>query len=181
MVRVQCSPGIFYSVPPSSARLASDHPVHSYPQSGLSRQGGRHLPLQLLPEHGAVSAPLGKPRYGLRLHNSFTGIANCTPPGQVIPVSFIIPLLAHRKLLRTIRSLVCAGEVANKCFFKVQPAINTALSQVVQPNPGWPLQHLRDVPHRPSAVSSRDMHCRHIICQPVLRLSTTVICLCTSV
>ena len=83
------------------------------------------------PEHGAMSAPLSKPSYGMRFNDSFTGVANGAPPGQVLPIGFIISLPANGELLRTIRPLVCAGKVADKGLREVQPALNTVLLQVI--------------------------------------------------
>src|SRR5664279_382342 len=125
-----------------------------------------------------MSASLGKPSYGLRLDDPFTGVAHGAPSCQVFSVSFIIPLPAHGQLLRTIRPLVSAGEVADESVREIQPAINAFLWQIIQPDSGRTFQHLRYIPHRPPAISARDVHRGDIVCQPVFRLSTVVICFC---
>jgi hypothetical protein len=57
-------------------------------------QCGQHIPLESLPQHGAMSAPLSKPHDDLRLFNSFTGIAHHVPPSEVVMVYLIISLSA---------------------------------------------------------------------------------------
>jgi hypothetical protein len=81
---------------------------------------------------------MSEPHEGLLLHNSFTGIAQCTPPGQVIMVGLIHSLPAIGQLLRTVRPLVCTGEVLHKLLLEINPAIDTSSRQIIQPYPGWP-------------------------------------------
>jgi hypothetical protein len=57
-------------------------------------QCGRHISLKLLPQHGAMPAPLSEPHDGLPLHNSFVGIAQRAPPSEVVTVYLVVSLLA---------------------------------------------------------------------------------------
>jgi hypothetical protein len=57
-------------------------------------QRGRHIPLKLLPQHGAMPAPLSESHDGLLLHNSFTGIVQRAPPSEVVTVGLILSLPA---------------------------------------------------------------------------------------
>jgi hypothetical protein len=50
--------------------------------------------LKLLPQHGAMPAPLSKPHDGLLLHNSFAGIAQRAPPSEVVTACLVISLPA---------------------------------------------------------------------------------------
>jgi hypothetical protein len=74
-------------------------------------QSGRHFSLKLLPQHGAMPTPMSEPHDGLLLIDSFAGIAQRAPPGQVVTVGLICSLPAHSQLLRTVGPLVCTGEV----------------------------------------------------------------------
>ena len=73
-----------------------------------------------------MPASLGEPGYGLRLDDSFAGIAQCTPSCEVFPISFIVPLPTHGQLLRTVRPLVCAGEVTDEGLLEIQPTVDAA-------------------------------------------------------
>src|SRR5664279_1698080 len=121
-------------------------------------QGGRHLSLQPLPEHGAMSAPLSKPSNGLRLNDPLTGIAYGTPSCQIISVSFIIPLPAHGELLRAIWPLVCAGEVADKASEKSSQQSMLFSGKLFSQIRVGPSSICGIYPHRPSAISAGDMH-----------------------
>jgi hypothetical protein len=57
-------------------------------------QHGRHIPLKLLPQHGAMPAPLSKPHDSLLLHNSFTEITQRAPPSEVVTVGLVFSLPA---------------------------------------------------------------------------------------
>ena len=121
-------------------------------------QSCRHLSLQLLPEHAAMSTSLRKPSNGLRLHNTLARVAKVTPSCQIIPICFIEPLLAHGQLLGPVWPLVGAGEVADESIFKIEPAIYAVLGQVIEPDPCWTLQHLRYIPHSPTAIPAVGVH-----------------------
>jgi hypothetical protein len=64
-----------------------------------------------LPQHGAMPASMSEPHDGLLLHDSFAGIVQRAPPGQVVPIGLIHSLPAVSQLLRAVRPLVCTGEV----------------------------------------------------------------------
>ena len=63
----------------------------------------------------------------MRFNNSFTGIANSTPPSQVLPVGFIVSLLARRQQLRAIRPLIGTGEIADEGISELNPTIDAML------------------------------------------------------
>jgi hypothetical protein len=103
-------------------------------------------------------APLCKPSDGLRLYNSFIGIAHRVPPSEVVTVRLVVSLSAVCNLLRVVGSLVCASEVGDKLLLKFDPSIDAVLWQVIQLDPGWSFKHLWYISHRPSEVSSNNVY-----------------------
>ena len=68
------------------------------------------------------------------------------------------------------RSLVRAREVADEGLGEVDPAIDAAWLQAVQPCPGRALEHERNVLHDNALVAVRDADGCRVVDQPVLRL-----------
>jgi hypothetical protein len=79
---------------------------------------------------------MSEPHDGLLLINSFAGIAQRAPPGQVVTIGLIHPLPAISQLLGMVGPLVCTGKVQHKLFLEINPAVDTSGRQIIQPYPG---------------------------------------------
>ena len=74
------------------------------------------------------------------------------------------------ELARFGRSLVHASEVADEGFGEINPTVDVAGLQAVQPCPGYALEHERDVHHGNMLVAVCDADGYGVVDQPVLRL-----------
>ena len=66
--------------------------------------------------------------------------------------------------------LVSAGEVADEDLSEINPAVDAAGLQAVEPRPGSALKHERDVLHGNALVAVCYTDGRGVVDQPVLRL-----------
>jgi hypothetical protein len=73
-------------------------------------------------------------------------------------VSLVVSMPVICQLLRVVGSLVRAGEVGDKLLLKVDPSVDAALWQVIQPDSGWSFKNLWYISHCPSKVSSCNVH-----------------------
>ena len=78
------------------------------------------------------------------------------------------------------RPLVRAGEIADECFGEINPAVDDAGLQAVQPRPGRALEHERDVLHGNALVAVGDADSCGVVDEPVLRLHGAGVLGCVS-
>ena len=84
-------------------------------------------------------------------------------------------MYAQGELARFGRPLIRAGEVANEGFREINPVVDVAGLQAVQPCPGRALEHERNVLHSNALVAVRDADGCGVVDQPVLRLHRAVV------
>jgi len=96
-------------------------------------------------EEGAFFASGCEVLDGLHLVHAFAGVPELGPTREVIASRLVGALHAQGELARLGRTLVRAGEVADECFGEVDPAVDAAGLQAVQPCPGRALEHERNI------------------------------------
>src|SRR3954463_8014452 len=121
-------------------------------------------------EEGAFSAPGGEVLDGLHLVHALARVSKLGPTREVIASRFVGALHAQGELARLGRSLVRAREVADKSLGEVDPAVDAAGLQAVQPCPGRALEHERDVLHGNTLVAVRYADGGGVVNQPIFRL-----------
>ena len=85
------------------------------------------------------------------------------PTREVVASRLVGTLHAQGELTRLGRTLVRAGEVADECFGEVDPAVDAAGHQVVQPCPGRALEHERNVFYGDTLVAVRYADSRGVV------------------
>ena len=91
-------------------------------------------------EEGALSAPGGELLDSLHLVHALAGVPELAPAREVVACRLVGALYAQGKLARLGRSLVRACEVADEGLGEVNPAVDAAGLQTVQPCPGRALE-----------------------------------------
>src|SRR3954464_3883736 len=125
---------------------------------------------KLMLEEGAFSAPGGEVFDGLHLVHALAGVSELGPPREVVARGLVGALNAQGELARFGRSLVRAGEVTDKGLGEVDPAVDAARLQAVQPCPGRALEHERNVLDGDALVAVCDVDGGGVVNQPILRL-----------
>ena len=92
-------------------------------------------------EEGALSAPDGEVLDRLHLVHALAGIAQLGPAREVVASRFARPLDAQGELPGLGRLLVRAGEVVDEDLSEINPAVNAAGLQAVEPRLGSALKH----------------------------------------
>ena len=121
-------------------------------------------------EEGALSAPSSEVLDGLHLVHALARVAQLGPAREVVASRLVGALDAQGELARLGRPLIRVGEVADEGFGEVNPAIDAAGLQAVEPRPGRAVKHERDVLHGNALVAVRYADCQGVVDQPVLRL-----------
>src|SRR5215212_3623461 len=144
-------------VPPGwSRRDLSRRAAGSFSQRVLvcdGHQGSHRLgvaAVQLVPQHGVGPAAGHEEADCLDLVYALAGVAHFAPARQVYTVRLVRALLAHLELLGATRPAVGAGEVADEGLLEVEPAVDAAGWQVVEPCAGGAKQHEGGVAHGPA-------------------------------
>ena len=104
-------------------------------------EGPRLVVEELVLEEGAFSAPGSKVLDSLHLVHALAGVPEFAPAREVVASRLVRALHAQGELARLGRSLVHAREVADKSLGEVDPAVDAAGLQTVQPRPGRALEH----------------------------------------
>ena len=84
-------------------------------------------------EEGALSAPGGEVLDGLNLVHPLARVAELGPPREVVAGRLVGPLDAERELARLGRPLVGAGELADEGLGEINPVVDAAGLQAVEP------------------------------------------------
>src|SRR4051812_26180791 len=100
---------------------------------------------ELVLEEGAFSAPGGEVLDGLHLMHALAGVSELGPMREVVASRFVGALHTQGELARLGRSLVRVREVADESLGEVDPAVDAAGFQAVQPCPSRALEHERNV------------------------------------
>ena len=106
-------------------------------------------------EEGAFSAPGGEVLDGLHLVHALTGVAQLGPVREIVVSRFAGPLDAQGELSGLGRPLVGAGEVADEGLGEINPAVDAAGLQAIEPSSGCTLKHEWDVLHGNTLVAVR--------------------------
>ena len=100
----------------------------------------------------------------------FAGVAQLPPARQLVTGGLSRALDAHGELAGLGRPLVGAGEVADECFSEINPAVDAAGLQAVQPSSGRALEHERNVLHGNALVTVCDADGCRVVDRPFLQL-----------
>ena len=114
-------------------------------------------------EEGALSAPGGELLDRLHLVHAFAGMAQLDPAREVVASRLRGPLDTQGELSGLGSLLVGAGEVADEDLGEINPAVDAAGLQAVEPRPGSALKHERAVLHGNSLVAVRYVDGRGVI------------------
>ena len=131
-------------------------------------------------EEGALSAPGSEVLDGLHLVHTLARVLQLGPAREVVASRLVGALDAQGELARLGRPLVRAGEVADECFSEVNPTVDAAGLQAVQPCPGRALEHERKVLHGNALVAVRDSNGGGVVDQLVLQLHRAGVLGCIS-
>ena len=121
-------------------------------------------------EEGAFSAPNGEVHDSLHLVHALAGVPDLAPTREVVACRLVGALYAQGKLARLGRSLVRAREVMDEGLGEVDPSVDAAGLQTVQPCPGRAPEHEWNILHGNSLVAVHYVDGRGVVDQPVFRL-----------
>ena len=116
-------------------------------------EGLRLVVEELVLEEGAFSAPGSEVLDSLHLVHALAGVPKLGPAREVVASRLVGALHAQGELARLGRPLLRAREVADEGFGEVDPAVDAAGLQAVQPCPGRALEHEWNVLHGNSLVA----------------------------
>ena len=133
-------------------------------------KGHRLVAKKSVLEEGALSAPSGEVLDGLHLVHALAGVPEFAPAREVVASRLTRALHAQGELAWLGRSLVRDGEVTDKSLGEVDPAVDAARLQTIQPRPGRALEHERDVSYGNTLVAVRYVDGCGVVDQPIFRL-----------
>ena len=116
-------------------------------------EGLRLVAEEFVLEEGAFSAPGSKVLDSLHLMHALAGVPKLGPAREVVVSRLVGALYAEGELARLGRPLVSAREVVDEGFGEVDPAVDAAGLQVVQPCPGRALEHEWNILHGNTLVA----------------------------
>ena len=126
-------------------------------------------------EEGAISAPVDEVLDRLDFVDALAAVPELGLAREVLSASFRRPLYAHGELAGTAWSLVGPAKVPYEGLFEVDPRVDAAHRQTVQPGAGQPLEHERRVAHGEPVVAACDADGGGVVGEPVLRLDRVVV------
>ena len=114
--------------------------------------GGRLGAQEVVLEEGAVSAPADEVLDGLDFVDALAAVPELGPACEVLAAGLRRSLHAHGELARAGGSLVGPREVADKRFLEIDPCVDAAHRQAVQPSASRSLEHERCIAHGETTI-----------------------------
>ena len=121
-------------------------------------------------QEGAIPATSREVLNGFDLVDALVVVLELGPTREVLTAGFSRPLHAHGELAGANGSLVCPREVADKGFLEVDPCVDAANWQTIQPRASRPLEHERCVAHGETTIGTGDANGRGVVGEPVFWL-----------